>query len=44
MVLDFTSIALFAAAAAVLIAAAVVLIPILTSRSNEPKNPADIES
>jgi hypothetical protein len=44
MMFDLPGVLLLAAAAIVLIAAMVVLIPILTSRSNEPRNPADIES
>ncbi|WP_280949834.1 hypothetical protein [Pseudorhodoplanes sinuspersici] len=44
MIFDLPGVLLWAAAAIVLIGAMIVLIPILTSRSNEPRNPADIES
>jgi hypothetical protein len=44
MMIDLPGLISLALAAIVLIAAAIVVVPILTSRSNEPKNPADIES
>jgi archaellum component FlaF (FlaF/FlaG flagellin family) len=44
MTIDLPGLFSLVLAATVLIAAAFVFIPILTSRSNEPKNPSDIES
>lgn len=44
VMIDLPGLFSLALAAIVLIAAAIVFVPILTSRSNEPKNPADIES
>jgi len=45
MAIDLPVLFFLVLAAIVLIAAAIILVPILTSRSNnEPKHPADIES